>query len=50
MLPLYGHPQTRVMWHKVAPHLERDFVVVAPDLRGYGESSQPPTTADHEPY
>jgi haloacetate dehalogenase len=34
----------------VAPELARDFTVVAPDLRGYGESSKPPTTADHEPY
>jgi haloacetate dehalogenase len=24
--------------------------VVCPDLRGYGESSKPPTTADHSPY
>ena len=24
--------------------------VVCPDLRGYGESSKPPTTEDHEPY
>jgi haloacetate dehalogenase len=24
--------------------------VVCPDLRGYGESSKPPTTPDHEPY
>src|SRR5438067_1683892 len=38
------------MWHRVAPMLARDFTVVAADLRGYGQSSKPPTTADHEPY
>ena len=50
VLLLHGHPQTHVMWHKVAPLLARDFTVVAPDLRGYGDSSKPPTTPDHEPY
>src|SRR5579859_5647730 len=38
------------MWHRVAPRLARDFTVVAPDLRGYGDSSKPPTAADHGPY
>ena len=50
LLLLHGHPQTHVMWHKVAPRLARDFTVVAADLRGYGDSSKPPTTPDHEPY
>lgn len=50
LLLLHGHPQTHVMWHKVAPRLAQEFTVVCPDLRGYGESSKPPTTADHEPY
>ncbi|MGI8477502.1 MAG: alpha/beta fold hydrolase [Thermomicrobiales bacterium] len=49
-LLLHGHPQTHLMWHAVAPLLARDFTVVATDLRGYGESSKPPTTADHAPY
>ena len=34
----------------MAPLLAGDFTVVCPDLRGYGESSKPPTTEDHEPY
>jgi haloacetate dehalogenase len=34
----------------VAPLLANDFTVVAADLRGYGDSSKPPTTADHAPY
>jgi haloacetate dehalogenase len=50
LLLLHGHPQTHVMWHKIAPLLARDFTVVAADLRGYGDSSKPPTTDDHEPY
>jgi haloacetate dehalogenase len=50
LLLLHGHPQTHVMWHLVAPRLAEEFSVVVPDLRGYGESSKPPTTPDHEPY
>jgi haloacetate dehalogenase len=50
LLLLHGHPQTHVMWHKVAPRLAREFTVVAADLRGYGDSSKPTTTAGHEPY
>ncbi len=47
---LHGHPRTHVTWHKVAPLLAVQHTVVCPDLRGYGESSKPPTTDDHEPY
>jgi len=47
---IHGHPRTHATWHRVAPLLARSHTVVCPDLRGYGESSKPPTTADHEPY
>jgi len=50
LLLLHGHPQTHVMWHKIAPRLAQDFTVIATDLRGYGQSSKPPTTPDHMPY
>jgi haloacetate dehalogenase len=50
LLLLHGHPQTHVMWHKIAPRLAEDFTVVAADLRGYGKSSKPPSTPDHIPY
>ena len=49
-LLLHGHPRTHTTWHRVAPRLAARFTVVCPDLRGYGASSKPPTTADHEPY
>ena len=50
LLLLHGHPRTHATWHRVAPLLGDAFTVVCPDLRGYGGSSKPPTTADHAPY
>ena len=50
VLLLHGHPRTHATWHMVAAALADRFTVVCPDLRGYGESSKPPTTADHAPY
>jgi haloacetate dehalogenase len=50
LLLLHGYPQTHVCWHKVAPLLADSFTIVAPDLRGYGDSGKPPTDAAHEPY
>ena len=44
LLLLHGHPQTRSIWHKVAPALAERFTVVAADLRGYGDSSKPPAS------
>ncbi|HET9290446.1 MAG TPA: alpha/beta fold hydrolase, partial [Actinomycetes bacterium] len=50
VLLLHGHPRTHATWHRVAPLLAGSRSVVCPDLRGYGESSKPPTTPDHAPY
>jgi haloacetate dehalogenase len=50
LLLLHGYPETHVMWRKVAPRLARDFTLVIPDLRGYGDSSKPPSTHDHAAY
>ena len=50
VLLLHGYPQTHVMWHKIAPRLAQDFSVVAPDLRGYGDSSKPPDGENHLGY
>jgi haloacetate dehalogenase len=47
---LHGYPQTHAMWHKVAPQLARDYAVVCPDLRGYGDSSKPKGLPDHSNY
>jgi len=48
---LHGHPRTHTTWHRVAPQLAAaGHTVVCPDLRGYGESTKPPTTADHSTY
>ncbi len=50
LLMLHGYPQTHVIWHQVAPRLAPDFHVICPDLRGYGDSSKPPSRPDHYPY
>jgi haloacetate dehalogenase len=50
LLLLHGHPQTHVIWHKVAPTLAEHFTVVAADLRGYGDSSRPPADERHNNY
>ena len=38
---LHGWPQTWYMWRKVIPALAEHYTVVAPDLRGFGQSSKP---------
>ena len=50
VLLLHGYPESHVMWHKVAPALARDYTVVCPDLRGYGDSSKPKGLPDHSNY
>ena len=47
LLLLHGYPQSHVMWHKVAPLLAAHYSVVAPDLRGYGDSGKPQGSPDH---
>ncbi len=51
LLLLHGYPQSHVLWHKVAPRLIDAYRVVAPDLRGYGDSSKPAAApGDHNVY
>ena len=51
VLLLHGHPQTHVVWRKVAPDLvAAGYRVVCPDVRGYGDSDKPPTDDTHLPY
>ena len=50
LLLLHGYPQTHLMWRKLAPRLAAEFTVVAPDLRGYGDSSKPLAGPDNLNY
>ena len=50
LLLIHGNPFTHLSWHKFAPRLAEEFTVVATDLRGYGDSSKPPSTPNHENY
>ena len=50
LLLLHGFPQTKMIWHRVAPALAKHFTVIASDLRGYGASSKPQGLADHSTY
>jgi haloacetate dehalogenase len=45
LLLIHGFPQTHAEWHVIAAALAERFTVVAPDLRGYGSSSAPPSEA-----
>jgi haloacetate dehalogenase len=50
LLLLHGYPQTSAMWHRIAPELAQHHTVIAADLRGYGRSFKPASTADHAAY
>lgn len=50
LLLVHGYPQTKAMWHKIAPALAERFTVVAPDLRGYGASGKPADGVDSAAY
>ncbi len=38
---LHGYPETWYAWRKVMPALSARYTVIAPDMRGLGESSRP---------
>ena len=50
LLLLHGHPQTHVMWHRVAASLAEHFTVILMDLRGYGDSARVVSEAEHAAY
>ena len=50
LLLLHGYPQTHIMWHKTAPELSKNYHVICPDLRGYGDSDKPIGLPDHSNY
>ncbi|MCZ7440311.1 alpha/beta hydrolase [Micromonospora sp. WMMC241] len=39
---LHGYPQCWRMWRHLLPELARSYEVIAPDLRGFGDSDAPP--------
>jgi pimeloyl-ACP methyl ester carboxylesterase len=43
---LHGWPETWYEWRHVMPALAKNYTVIAPDLRGLGESSKPITGYD----
>jgi pimeloyl-ACP methyl ester carboxylesterase len=43
---LHGWPETWYAWRHVMPDLAQNYTVIAPDLRGLGDSSKPPTGYD----
>ncbi|WP_246486366.1 alpha/beta fold hydrolase [Kribbella qitaiheensis] len=47
---LHGHPRTHTTWYQVAPVLAKEFTVLCPDLRGYGQSDKPAADAAHTQY
>ena len=47
ILLLHGFPESHRTWREVAPALEADFFVVAPDQRGFGGSDKPQTVEQY---
>jgi haloacetate dehalogenase len=41
---------SHITWRFVGPQLAKQYTVVAPDLRGYGDSGKMPDTPDHANY
>ena len=50
LLLMHGAPQTHVSMRLLAADLVKDYTVIVPDLRGYGESSKPPDGENHANY
>lgn len=50
LLLLHGHPQSHVMWHRVAPALASGFTVICVDLPGYGDSKRHAADPTHLAY
>jgi haloacetate dehalogenase len=50
LLLIHGAPLTHLSWYRVAPELAKKYTVIAPDLRGYGDSSKPADGENHVNY
>src|SRR4030095_4635164 len=42
LLLLHGAPLSHISWRLITPDLAKKYTIVAPDLRGYGDSTKPP--------
>jgi pimeloyl-ACP methyl ester carboxylesterase len=45
---LHGWPQTWYEWRRMMPELAQRYMVIAPDMRGLGDSSRPATGYDKQ--
>jgi pimeloyl-ACP methyl ester carboxylesterase len=45
---LHGWPQTWYAWRSVIPMLSEKYTVIAPDMRGFGDSSKPQSGYDSQ--
>jgi haloacetate dehalogenase len=50
LLLIHGAPQSHISWRLVAPAFAKNFTVIVPDLRGYGDSSKPEGGENHVNY
>jgi 3-oxoadipate enol-lactonase len=39
LLLIHGYPLDHTIWNEIIPFLERDFCLILPDVRGFGEST-----------
>lgn len=47
---LHGFPETHMAWRYVVPELLKNYKIVCPDLRGYGQSGKPHGDENHTTY
>lgn len=48
LLLLHGTPKTHYYWYRLIPLLTERFTVVAPDLRGFGDTDKPPVAEGYD--
>jgi Predicted hydrolases or acyltransferases (alpha/beta hydrolase superfamily) len=48
LLLLHGTPKTHYYWFKLIPLLTEHFTVIAPDLRGFGDTDKPPAIEGYD--
>lgn len=48
LLLIHGTPKTHSYWQRIIPLLSDKFTIVAPDLRGFGDSDRPMNSAGYD--